>query len=451
MLANQYQIYKSEFRANLKLALPIIAGQLGQVTVNIIDTLMVGKLGASALASISTGNALVMVWMILGMGLSFGLPPLIAQADGAKQFGKVGLYFRHSLLINMVFSVLSVGMLYVLTYTLPLFGFSSEVNQGAEDYIIYSAWSFIPYMVFLTLRGIGDGFSKTSYAMGAIVIGNIINVIGNYALIYGHWGMPAYGVGGAALGSLFARIVMMLVMAYFLYNNDALWHFVVSGYKEKIQAPIIKQVLRIAVPTSLQMFFEVSAFSAAALIMGMVGSNEQAAHQIAINLASMTFLLCSGLSIAASIRIGNYAGRGDYAGVKLVGYSILWQVIGFMAVCAVIFLVGRFALPSLYIDDSEVIQLCGILMIYAAIFQIPDGVQVCAIGILRGLHDVRWPTIITFVAYWLIGLPISYFTALNLGWGINGVWLGLLLGLSFSGILLVLRFRRIVGKIVVKV
>ena len=437
-----YLKYQNDFRQNLKLAVPIIGGQLGQVLVNLADNVMVGWLGATALAGISTGNSIFMLFMIVGMGMSYALPPLVAEADGSKDYSMVSRYFRHSMFINLVFTVICIVLLLIIIRHLNLIGLPGDVTEATKPYLEISAWSMIPYMMFLTLRGVSDGFSRTSYAMGAILIGNIVNIVFNYFLIYGKFGFPALGLQGAAIASLMARIAMLITLVVFLYRNDALWPFITEGYRSALQLPLVQKILTLAIPSSLQMFFEASAFSIAALIMGRVGKNEQAGHQIALSLSSMTFLIATGLAMAATIRVSNASGKKDHKGMLMAGYSALVQVSGFMAVTALIFTLFRYYLPMMYIDQAEVIHMAAYLLIFAAIFQIPDGIQVTAIGILRGIQDVKIPTLITFIAYWVIGLPVSYFAALHWGMGAGGVWLGLLIGLSVSGSLLVWRFRR---------
>jgi MATE family multidrug resistance protein len=441
-----YHTYKYDFKQNLNLAIPIIGGQLGQVLVNLADNVMVGWLGATSLAGISTGNSIFMLFMIVGMGMSYALPPLVAEADGSKDYHKVSLYFRHSVFINMVFTAFCILMLLLIIRNLNLIGLPEDVTEATKPYLSVSAWSMIPYMMFLTLRGVSDGFSRTSYAMGAILVGNILNVVFNYLLIYGKFGFPAMGLEGAAIASLMARVGMLVTLLYFIYKNDALWPFITEGYRSALQLPLIRKILNLAIPSSLQMFFEASAFSVAALIMGRVGKNEQAGHQIALSLASMTFLIATGLAMAATIRVSNAYGKKDKTGMVMAGNSALILVSVFMAATALIFTLFRFYLPMMYIDQTEVIQMAAFLLIFAAIFQIPDGIQVTAIGILRGVQDVKIPTLITFIAYWVIGLPVSYFSALYWGLGAGGVWLGLLIGLSVSGSLLVWRFWRRVRK-----
>jgi MATE family multidrug resistance protein len=435
--------YKKDFSANLKLALPIMAGQLGQITVYLADNIMVGRLGAVSLAAVSFAVALIAVPMVIGMGISFALPPLVSEADGAGEKKKISQYFKHSLLVNIGIGIISCAvMLFSLPY-LHLFGQQPEVVEIARGYIFYSAWAMIPLMIFLTFRSYAEGMSETMPPMIAMIAGNVINIILNYILIYGKFGMPALGVDGAALSSLIARISMLVILISILLNWKNLWKYINECDFTKYQNPIFKKIFTLGVPTSMQMFFEISAFSGAALIMGMVSSDAQAAHQIAINLSSITFMICTGLAMASTIRVGNQLGKKDYSAMRDAGISVFLQVALIMGVFSVLFVLLRHVMPLIYIDDEVVIGIASTLLIYAAIFQIPDGLQVAALASLRGIQDVKKPTFITFFSYYIIGIPISYFAALHWGMGATGVWLGLLVGLFISASLLIYRFHKL--------
>ena len=259
-------------------------------------------------------------------------------------------------------------------------------------------------------------------------------------LIYGKLGAPALGVEGAALGTLLARIVMIGIMIAILMRWKDLWSYIKNADYKVYDQQVAKKLLSLGIPTSMQMFFEVTAFAAAALIMGTLGKVPQAAHQIAINLAAMTFLTCTGLGMAATIRVGNQLGQRNNTGLYKAGMSAILQVILFMLIAAIVFVGLRNVLPHLYIDDAAVIKIASVLLIMAAIFQVSDGVQVVALGVLRGMQDVKMPMVITFLAYWICGIPISYISARYLDLGPMGVWLGLVIGLTVSAILLTRRF-----------
>jgi MATE family multidrug resistance protein len=295
-------------------------------------------------------------------------------------------------------------------------------------------------MVFQTFRCYSDGKSKTLPPMIAMIAGNILNVLLNYMFIFGNFGAPAMGVEGAAIGTLISRIVMSVILLFLLYYWKGLWGHIKDTNFFVYRKNMFKKILNLGVPTSLQMFFEVSAFAGAALIIGNLGAVPQAAHQIAINLASISFMICTGIAMASTIRVGNQLGQNNSIGVSRAGLSAIIQVTLFMSFTALIFVFCRRILPELYIDDPQVVAIAASLLIVTAIFQISDGVQVVGLGILRGLQDVKVPTLITFVSYWLVGIPFSYLAAFHWEWGPVGVWIGLVLGLTLSASLLTLRF-----------
>ncbi|MFT4535780.1 MAG: MATE family multidrug resistance protein [Saprospiraceae bacterium] len=435
--------YKKDFSANLKLALPIMAGQLGQITVYLADNIMVGRLGALSLAAVSFAVALIALPIVIGMGIAFALPPLVSEADGSGEQKKISQYFKHSLVVNIGIGILSCIVMMLSLPFLHLLGQEPEVVEIARGYIYYSAWGMIPMMFFLTFRSYADGMSETMPPMIAMILGNVINIILNYILIYGKFGMPALGVDGAAISSLIARISMIVILIAILLNWKDLWNNIQECDFSKYQTPIFKKIFALGIPTSLQMFFEISAFSGAALIMGMVSSNAQAAHQIAINLSSITFMICSGLAMASTIRVGNQLGKKDYSAMRDAGISAFLQVALIMSIFSVLFVLLRHQMPLIYLDDKVVIGLASTLLIYAAVFQIPDGLQVAALAALRGIQDVKKPTLITFFSYYVFGIPISYFAALHWGMGATGVWLGLLVGLFISATLLIYRFHKL--------
>ena len=440
--------YKADFKLNLKLALPIIAGQLGQITVYLADSLMVGRLGADALAAVSLAIAIIALPIVAGMGIAVALPTLISEAEGAGETKKISQYFKHSFIINVTIGLISCALILASLPLMDYLGQDPGVVKLAKPYMVMSAIGMIPMMIFMTFRGYADGMSQTKPPMIAMLLGNVLNIGLNYLLIFGKYGFPAMGVEGAAVASLLARIAMIVFIIMILMKWKKLWSYIEACNFRKYQKPMFLKIFKIGVPTSLQMFFEISAFSGAALIMGMVSNNAQAAHQISINLSSITFMVCSGLAMAATIRVGNQFGRKDYPAMRNAGISAFIQVSLIMGICSVLFVLFRAYLPLLYIDDPQVVEIASMLLIFAAIFQIPDGLQVTALSALRGLQDVKTPTYITFFSYYLIGIPISYFTAITFEMGAPGVWLGLLIGLFISASLLIYRFYRLSNKFI---
>ncbi len=424
-----------------------MASQLGQVAVNFADNVMVGKLGPAALAGVSFANALYAICLVFGMGISFALPPLISEAQGAGDDRRISSYFKHSLIVNIAFGVISMVLLIAFIPFMKYLGQDPDILPHAAEYMFYSALGMFPFMIFQTLRCYSDGLSETLPSMIIIIIGNVLNVILNYLLIFGYWGFPEMGTAGAALSSLISRVFMVFgILVIFRYWKN-LWSYLSEVRLNVYKASYFKKVLSLGIPSSFQMTFELTAFSAAAIIMGLIGKVELASHQIAINLASMTFMIATGLAMAATIRVGNQLGKGDIIKVKNAGYSAMIQITLFMVFTAIVFILTRHFLPTIYMDDPEVISIAAYLLLAAAIFQIPDGIQVITLSVLRGLQDVRVPTIITFLSYWLLGIPCSYIFAITLDWGPIGVWVGLIVGLTVSAIFLTYRFHKLTVKL----
>jgi|TARA_B110000046_G_scaffold93510_1_gene101461 MATE family multidrug resistance protein len=442
--------YKKDFRLNLKLALPLMASQLGQVIVNFVDNIMVAKLGPAALAGVSFANALYAICLVFGMGISFALPPLISEAQGAADDRRISSYFKHSLIVNLAFGVISMILLIAFIPFMKYLGQDPEIIPHAADYMYYSALGMIPFMIFQTLRCYSDGLSETLPSMIIIILGNLLNVILNYLLIFGHWGLPEMGTAGAALSSLISRVFMVFGILIIFRHWKNLWIYLSEVRFNMYKSSYFKKILSLGIPSSFQMTFELTAFSAAAIIMGFIGKIEQASHQIAINLASITFMIATGLAMASTIRVGNQLGKGDISKVKDAGYSAMIQITIFMIVAAIGFVLARHLLPTIYMDNAEVISIAAYLLLAAAIFQIPDGIQVITLSALRGLQDVKVPTFITFLSYWLLGIPCSYILAITLEWGPIGVWIGLILGLTISAIFLSYRFKMLTDKLAKK-
>ena len=325
-------------------------------------------------------------------------------------------------------------------------GQEQEVISLAKPYLQICAYSLIPMMMFQTLRCYADGMSETLPPMIAMIAGNVLNIGLNYMLIFGKLGAPALGVAGAALGTLIARCVMIMILVGLLIKWKDLWTYITGIDYLSYQRTLIKKMLSISIPVSLQLFFEVSAVAGVAILMGLLGKEAQAGHQIAINIASVPFLICSGLGMAASVRVGNQLGLRDPNGMFRAGVSNFIQVTFLMILAGSLLYLFRGVLPSLYLDDPAVLSVASTLLIFAALFQIPDGLQVVILGSLRGAQDVNIPTLISFIAYWVIGIPIGCLLSFYFDIGPKGLWIGLVTGFAIAAILLQWRFRYIINR-----
>jgi MATE family multidrug resistance protein len=296
-------------------------------------------------------------------------------------------------------------------------------------------------MIFQTYRQFAEGLQRTRVAMVIVIGSNLLNIVLNYILIFGKLGFAEMGLNGAGWATLISRIVMAATMMLYVYYGRRYQSyrkgFSIGNYSRKL----ISKMLHIGIPAGSQFIFEAGAFGFSAIMMGWLGTIPLAAHQIAINLATISYMTTSGLGAAATIRVGTFLGQRDKKNLRASAFTMIAMAIGLMTGWALLFISGREFLPSLYINDQQVIQFTSSLMIIAAFFQLSDGVQVVTAGALRGLQDVKLPSLLIFTAYWIIALPLGYFLAFSMGMGANGIWIGLFLGLTLTAIAMVVRFN----------
>jgi len=437
------------------LAWPVILGLLGHTIVGLVDNVMVGKLGTAPLAAVSLGNSFLFMAMSIILGFSTGITPLVAAADSTNNFKEGKSVLKNGILLVTSLGVLLTIIIFCVQPLLYEMKQTEEVVELAIPYLNIVALSLIPLAAFQALKQFTDGLSQTKYSMWATVIANILNVLLNYVLIYGIWIFPELGIVGAAWGTLISRIVMAIVMFLFIAKKEKFLVYFDDLWNEKIVKSTIKTLNKIGFPSALQMFFEFGIFTAAIWLSGTLGKNPQAANQIALNLSSMTFMFAMGLAVVATIRVGNQFGLKDFSELRRIARSLFLLILILDVIFALFFLVFNEFLPTIYldvndienkIDNTEVISISAKLLIIAAFFQLFDGIQAVVLGALKGMQDVRIPTFITFVAYWVIAFPISYYFGLLAGYGSQGLWVGLLVGLAASAGLLLWRFRVVTNR-----
>jgi len=432
---------KKHIVSTFQLAYPVIIGQLGIIMMGVVDSLMVGKLGAAPLAASALGGSSAFIVLIIGIGVSYAVTPLVAIAVGAGRFEDCGIYFRQSLLVNSILSIIIAVIIYFAADLIKYFDQPVEVQNQAVDYMRIIGLSSIPLLLFQTYKQFIEGLSIMRPAMIITLIANLVNVFANWLLIYGNLGFPALGLNGAGWATFASRAFMALALMGFVMNNKFFKKYDVSFHFKSINWTVIKKILSLGLPSGIQYFFEVGAFSFAVVMVGWLGTKQLAAHQIAINLASISFMAVLGISVAGSIRVGNAVGMKEITETRRAGFTAILLGASTMLGAGIIFIVFRNYLPTLYVNDEVVISYASSLLIIAALFQLSDGTQAVGIGVLRGLTDVKIPTAITFIAYWIVGLPIGYLLGFNFEMGVQGVWIGLLLGLTTSAVLLTLRFN----------
>ena len=409
----------------------------------VADSMMVGRLGALELAASSLANSIFFVLLMFGIGISMGLTPLVSKAYGKGKTNQISRLFSNSLLINFFTSLVMLGLVLLCSRNLNFLNQPEEVEALALPFLLIITASLVPMMLFQTFKQFVEGLSQTKQAMFITIAANLVNVFLNWLLIWGHWGFPELGFLGAAWATLISRVLMMVLMGGYVLTSKRYRDFKIQIFRFKPNWTLCQRILKIGVPTGFQFIFEVSAFSAAAIMMGWISVNALAGHQIALNLASISYMMATGLATAGMIRVSHYIGKEDFKGMREAGMVAFGMAATFMFVCALLFFVLRFFLPTLYIDDPQVISLAASLLVLAGLFQLSDGIQVVGLGVLRGLEDVKVPTVVTFLAYWGLGLPLGYFLAFTMGMAEKGIWIGLLIGLTLTAGLLLYRFDQL--------
>lgn len=432
---------REHFRKTLSLAYPVIIGQLGLIMMGVVDNIMVGELGAVPLAAASLSNSLIFLVLIIAIGNAIAVTPLIAILVGANKTQESEVYFRQSLIINITMGAIVFLLIVIGTNYLNFIGQPKDVITKAKSYMVIIGVSIFPLMIFQTYKQFIEGLSIMRPAMVITLAANLVNIFANWVLIFGNLGFPRLELDGAGWATFVSRFFMAGSLMLFVTRNKNFKAFDLSIKFKNINFPIIKKILSIGIPSGFQYFFEVGAFSFAVVMIGWIGANELAAHQIAISLASISFMGVLGISQAGGILVGNAVGERNVNLVRKNGFTAISLGMFWMSISGVIFILFRNLLPYIYIRDEVVIHIASQLLVIAALFQLSDGIQAVGIGILRGLTDVKGPTVITFIAYWIISLPAGYFMGFELGLGVIGVWIGLLIGLTCSAIMLTYRFN----------
>ena len=429
MLINNYS---KEFLYNLKLASPVMLGMVGHIMVSFADNIMVGQLGAKELAAVSLGNSFFFIAMSLGVGFATAITPLVAEADSSKNTLAVKNSLKHGLILCVCISLVLLLGMFLSVPLMEKMNQPKDVVVLAMPYLKIIALSIVPLVIFEGLKRFSDGLSKTKYPMYAAVFSNSLNILLNYLLIFGMFGFPKLGIIGAGIGTLISRILMVFFIILIFIKKDKIRNYFLNIDIWKTEKKVFRKIFNLGFPSSLQMLFEVGIFTAAIWLSGTLGKIYQAANQIAIS---------------------------DFFSLRRIAISVFMLTILIEIVFAIIFLIFNEWLPTLYletdnpekiIENSEVILIASQLLIIVALFQIFDGLQVAILGALKGMQDVKIPTIIAFISYWIIGFPICYYLGLHTPLKSVGIWIGLLIGLCSASLLLFMRFHYLTKKLISK-
>lgn len=434
----------AELRKLLGLAGPIIVSQLGQVGMNTTDTIMVGSLGGESLAAVGLGSALHFFAVTLCTGVIIGMSPLISQAFGAGRSDSCRLILVQGLWLALGLAVPVTAASFFGRGVALWLGQDPGVAELAGGYLSALAWGVAPVFLFMAFRQYLEGVGIALPVMVITFIGLGLNVILNWLLIYGVPGLiPALGVVGSGWATTLVRWAMLLAVVVYLFGRGELRSIV--GVSLRPDGALLRRILRLGLPVGGQVGLEAGLFSFSAVMMGWLGALPLGAHQVTLNLASTTFMVAMGTSMAGSIRVGQQVGAGDEAGVRRAAAGAYLLTIGFMSCCALIFYLWPLELIGLYTSDAGVVELGAKLLLVAALFQVFDGAQVAGTSVLRGAGDTRVPMLLAGVGYWVVGMPVGYLLGFRTVLGPVGVWAGLSTGLAAVGILLALRVRRMVA------
>ncbi len=431
------------YKRNLAIAVPIMLAQAGQMSVQLVDSIMVGHFGTTELAAASFASSIYVVGFVLGMGFSLGVTPLIGEVFGKKDYKRVGELSINSVVLNLIFSVFLSIILYFTQWLMPYMGQDPNVLATALPYYRILIYSLPPILIFFIFKQILEGFGNTKVASYITLIANIINIFLNYLFIFGHWGCPTMGLEGAGWATFSARVLMLIFIVIYIYHSKYFRQFSPYIFLKDIQFKELKSLFKFSFPIGLQMIIEVLAFALGSIMAGWFGETALAAHQIALGLASFTFMIASGIGSAATIKVSHQLGAGKYREMRMAGFASMHLAVIFMSFTAIIFILFNHQLSALFTNDSQVIDMAAYLLLFAAVFQILDGIQVTSISILRGLQDIRFTLIGSLLTYGLVSISFSYLLSTKLEFQTPGVWIGYILGLLAAGIVFSMRFNHL--------
>jgi MATE family multidrug resistance protein len=428
----------------LKIAVPVVTAELGWMAMGVVDTVMVGALGPEAISAAGVGNAMHIAFAIFGMAVMLGLDTLVSQAYGARDLRACHRWFFDGLMLAGLMTLPIMSMLGLVWYLIPVMGFHEAVRPLLESYFGVLLLSTPFLLAYAVCRRYLQGMHAVTPVMFALITANIINAGANWVLIHGHFGFPALGVAGSAWATVMSRAYMLSALLFAVWwidrqrtrdagidDRHGLWHV-----DRAFDASRLRQLLALGLPAGSQVAAEVGVFALATAMSGMLDPISSAAHQIALNMAGVAFMVPLGLGSAGAVRVGHAVGAGDRQRASAAGWTAILIGTGFMVCAAVVFVLVPRQLIGLFSRDAEVLAVGTSLLFLAAIFQLFDGIQGVITGTLRGIGDTRTPMVVNLVAHWLIGLPTSYLLCFVVGWGVYGLWVGLSLGLIVTGVIL---------------
>ena len=443
--------YKLHFKATLSLGLPLIGSHLMQMVPGLTDTIMLGWYGVDELAASVLAHSLFFIILIVGSGFAITVMPMVASAAAIDDKTSVRRSVRMGLWISIIYSIFFVPILLFSENLFLILGQEEHLAKSAQTYLRIAGWSIVPGLLIMVLKSFFSALERPNVVLLSLIIGGLANIVLNYTLIFGNFGMPELGLTGAAIATLVTTIISILILLYFCLFKDEYSLYLIFNNIWRMDIEAFKEVFKLGLPVGITMLAESGLFSATAVMMGWLGTNALAAHGIAIQISGITFMIYLGLANAGTVRVGRAVGRMDNSGLKLASISVIILTIGAVLIVAFTFLSVPKPLLMLFLSPSHVdtpsIILIGVpLLAIAAIFQIADGLQVVVLGLLRGLKDTAIPMVITTICYWGVGIPCSYLFGFVFNWGGKGIWFGLVIGLALASAFLSSRYINIIKK-----
>jgi MATE family multidrug resistance protein len=434
---------KAEIGPLARLAWPLVLAELGWMTMGIVDTIFVGRYSTEALAGVSLGGIFFYSISLFGLGILLGLDTLVSQAYGADDPVECGRWAATGIWMAVLLSPVLMGLIWVLIQLMPMMGVRPEVVEQARPFMLVLNWSLAPLLLFAALRRYLQSMNIVMPVMLLVLSANIINAVGDYALVFGHLGFPRLGAVGAGWATTLSRLYMLVGLALYLAVRRELW-----PTDFRFQATRLWQLLMLGLPAAMQITIELSLFAVAAALIGRLPAVQLAAHTVAINVVSYTFMVPLGLSSAVAVRVGQAVGRGDGPSARRAGWSAIVLGAAFMATAGIVFLSNRYAIGRVFSTDAAVVNQAAVLLIAGAAFQLFDGVQAVATGALRGIADTTTPMLIHLVGYWVLGLPVGYWLCFRSDWGALGLWVGFCLALMAIGVSMAVMWHRQSSRVV---
>jgi multidrug resistance protein, MATE family len=434
--------YIPYYKQNLRIALPIILSQVGGGLVTVVDTIMVGHLGTVELAAASFANSIFLIGFVFSIGLSMAVTPLVGKAYAEKKGKEIVELFQNSFLFIIVMALLIMLLLFSVYFFMDYMGQQTQVVELAKPYYLLLIISLFPFLLFSVYKQFVEGLGNTAVAMYITIVANIINIVLNYALIFGKFGFPEWGIVGAGVATLVSRICMWLLFIVVVRYNITWRTYIESFSWSLFSSKVVKRLSAVGFPIGGQMFLEISAFGIATIMVGWLGDVSLAAHQIAQIMAHVSFMGILGVAAACTVRVSHEYGRKNVHDLKM---SIIASrhIVLFMTFCtAILYISLRNYIPLIFTTDAEVIRIASTLIVLVGLFQLSDGLQAVGAGVLRGLTDVKVMVRYAFIAYICINIPVAYLLAFVAGFKEQGIWMGFIFGLSCAAILFYFRYKK---------